>query len=75
MEMNLELVYTQPNNFNDKASPTFSHHKLTVFEYADGVNEVSNTGLTDLQMYYAKLSNMHIDKVLVEQLMEMTYFQ
>ena len=52
-------VYTQPNNFDDKASPTFSHHKLTVFEYADGVNEVSNTGLTDLQMYYAKLSNAY----------------
>jgi len=52
-------VYTQPNNFELKSSPTFSHHKLTVFEYADGVNEVGTKGLTDLQMYYAKLSNAY----------------
>ena len=51
-----ETVYTQPNDFSVKSTPTFSHHKLTVFEYADGVNEVGNKGLTDLQMYYAKLS-------------------
>ena len=49
-------VYTQSNDFAQKSTPTFSHHKLTVFEYADGVNEVGSTGLTDLQMYYAKLS-------------------
>jgi len=49
-------VYTQPDNFELKSSPTFSHHKLTVFEYADGVNEVSGQGVTDLAMYYAKLS-------------------
>ena len=52
-------VYTQPNDFDLKATPTFSHHKLTVFEYADGINEVGNKGLTDLQMYYAKLSNAY----------------
>ena len=52
-------VYTQPNDFDSKSSPTFSHHKLTVFEYADGVNEVGNKGLTDLEMYYAKLSNAY----------------
>ena len=52
-------VYTQPNDFDSKAAPTFSHHKLTVFEYADGVNEVGSKGLTDLQMYYAKLSNAY----------------
>ena len=49
-------VYTQPTNFGLKSTPTFSHHKLTVFEYADGVNDVGTKGLTDLEMYYAKLS-------------------
>ena len=48
-------VYTKPNSSNT-TTPTFSHHKLTVFEYADGVNEQDGTGLTDLQMYYGKLS-------------------
>ena len=52
-------VYTQNNNFELKSSPTFSHHKLTVFEYADGVNEVSGQGVTDLAMYYAKLSKAY----------------
>jgi hypothetical protein len=55
----LGTVYTQSNNFNIKSTPTFSHHKLTVFEYADGVNEVDDKGLTDLQMYYAKLSRAY----------------
>ena len=52
-------VYTDPADFsvNNKSIPTFSHHKLTCFEYADGVNEYEDTGLTDLDMYYAKLSN------------------
>jgi hypothetical protein len=40
--------------------PNFSHHKLTAFVYADGVNNAivnsNDTGLTDLQMYYNKLS-------------------
>ena len=44
--------------------PNFSHHKLTCFEYADGVNNVSindefltaNYGRTDLDMYYEKIS-------------------
>ncbi len=54
-----DTVYTQPNNFAIKSTPTFSHHKLTVFEYADGVNEVGNKGLTDLEMYYAKLSRAY----------------
>ena len=53
-----ELVYTNNTTFDgDKLStPTFSHHKLTCFEYADGVNENEQTGLTDLNMYYYKLS-------------------
>ena len=53
------LVYTDPANFseNNQSKPVFSHHKLTCFEYADGVNLYENTGLTDLDMYYAKVSN------------------
>jgi len=43
--------------------PNFSHHKLTTFEYADGVNGVSisdtfqsyTTSRTDLDMYYEKV--------------------
>ena len=59
------LVYTDPADFtsNNKSRPLFSHHKLTCFEYADGVNNVPignyDTGLTDLDMYYAKLSNAY----------------
>ena len=53
-------VYTDPTDLSgsNKANATFSHHKLTIFEYADGVN-VTSTGLTDLQMYYGKLSNAY----------------
>ena len=44
--------------------PNFSHHKLTCFEYADGVNNVSIkddfqtfvSDRTDLDMYYEKVS-------------------
>jgi hypothetical protein len=43
-----------------KFVPNFSHHKLTVFEYADGVNlaKLGNDTLeiTDLEMYYAKVT-------------------
>ena len=54
----LGTVYTKNDNFSitNQAVPTFSHNKLRCFEYADGVNEVSTYGLTDLGMYYAKLS-------------------
>ena len=54
-------VYTDPVDFstNNKSRPIFSHHKLTCFEYADGVNNVSGYDLTDLDMYYAKLSNAY----------------
>ena len=53
-------VFTDPTDLtgSNKSNATFSHHKLTIFEYADGVN-VTSTGLTDLQMYYAKLSNAY----------------
>ena len=55
-------VYTDANDFstNNKSKPIFSHHKLTCFEYADGVNKVSGSYvLTDLDMFYAKLSNAY----------------
>ena len=62
-----ETVYTNPQYFGfdsgNQSIPTFSHHKLTVFEYADGVNTIAyngnDTGLSDLDMYYAKLSNAY----------------
>ena len=46
-----------------KYIPNFSHHKLTAFEYADGVNSVSvdyenetySTDRTDLEIYYEKV--------------------
>ena len=55
----LGLVYTDPSDFslNNQSRPTFSHHKLTVFEYADGVNIPSGYNITDLDMYYSKVSN------------------
>ena len=55
-------VYT--NYGTGDTVPTFSHHKLTCFEYADGVNKVTIndifntnlvTGRTDLDMYYEKV--------------------
>lgn len=51
-------VYKNYNNTSHV--PNFSHHKLTSFVYADGINQVklgtTETGLTDLQMYYNKIS-------------------
>jgi hypothetical protein len=48
-----------------KVVPNYSHHKLTAFEYADGVNEVSlgleQAGLTDLEMYYYKVTYAYGD--------------
>jgi len=51
------FVYTDPKEFtNNQAIPTFSHHKVTCFEYADGVNTLDQfSGLTDLDVYYSKL--------------------
>ena len=53
------LVYTDLIDFsvNNRSKPTFSHHKLTCFEYADGVNIPGGYSLTDLDMYYSKVSN------------------
>ena len=49
--------------------PNFSHHKLTAFEYADGVNNVvindnfnptlGDLGRTDLDMYYEKVGMVY----------------
>ena len=42
----------------NRYSPHFSHHKLTVFEYADGVNGVGigvSSPTTDLAMYFHKI--------------------
>ena len=53
-------VYINDKDFtgqNKTATPLFSHHKLTCFEYADGVNKVFGYNNTDLEMYYDKLSN------------------
>ena len=55
-------VYVNPNGV-EQAKPTFSHHKLTCFEYADGVNTIGDDGLTDLDMYYAKVSIAYGDSV------------
>ena len=48
------------NSTNTLVAPNFSHHKLTCFEYAEGVNNVviggTNTGITDLDAYYAKVT-------------------
>jgi len=53
------VVYTDDTDFstNNQSKPTFSHHKLTCFEYADGVNIPTGYQITDLDMYYSKLSN------------------
>jgi len=57
-----------PNGFcykdytSSKSSTSFSHHKLTSFEYADGVNPVvgvGNSDTTDLQMYYYKVAQAY----------------
>jgi len=53
------LVYTDKTDFSvsNQSRPTFSHHKLTCFEYADGITIPSGYTISDLAMYYAKLSN------------------
>ena len=53
------LVFTDSSDFSitNRSKPTFSHHKLTCFEYADGVNVDDRFNLTDLGIYYSKLSN------------------
>ena len=57
----IKTVYTDPQDFseNNRSKPTFSHHKLTVFEYCDGINKAQGYNLTDLDMYYSKVSNAY----------------
>ena len=54
-------VYTDSQDFSsaNTATPRFSHHKLTVFEYADGVTIPTGYTISDLAMYYSKLSNAY----------------
>jgi len=55
--------YVYKDYTNNKFIPNFSHHKLTGFEYADGVNDVVISDdfttwvstRTDLEMYYEKI--------------------
>ena len=68
-----EEVYTNPKSFdtNNRSKPRFSHHKLTCFEYADGVNVVNRSAygeLTDLDMYYHKVGNAYNDYREIENL-------
>ena len=56
-DANQAVYYSK--NFTEKRNPRISHHKLTCFEYADGINEESFTSLSDLQMYYFKLMNAY----------------
>jgi len=55
-------------NYTDNlVLPNFSHHKLSCFEYADGVNGVSindtfqtySSSRTDLDMYYEKVGRVY----------------
>ncbi|MEY3312087.1 MAG: Synechococcus phage, partial [Bacteroidota bacterium] len=50
---------------NNRFVPNYSHHKLTTFVYADGVNKVvlanRQVELTDLQMYYYKVAKAYGD--------------
>ena len=54
-------------NYNtDLVTPSFSHHKLTVFEYADGANPLNRVSIgsttstfTELQMYYIKVQKAY----------------
>jgi len=50
---------------NNRFVPNYSHHKLTTFTYADGVNNVilanRQVNLSDLQMYYYKVAKAYGD--------------
>ena len=52
-------VYNYPSS-SFQTPPSFSHHKLTAFEYADGKNKYVKNGVTldktDLEMYYYKVA-------------------
>ncbi len=52
-------VYSSPTS-TFQTPPSYSHHKLTAFEYVDGKNKYVKNGVTldktDLEMYYYKVS-------------------
>ena len=63
-------VYTDPAQPAASSPPTYSHHKLTCFEYADGVNPLSTftgtdgnalTTTKDLDLYYEKVAKAFAD--------------
>ena len=62
-------VYKDPAQPSASSPPTFSHHKLTCFEYADGKNvqtTINDTGsnaltVTDLDLYYQKVAKAFTD--------------
>ena len=62
-------VYKDPAQPSASSPPTFSHHKLTCFEYADGKNVqvgTNDTGgnaltVTDLDLYYQKVAKAFSD--------------
>jgi len=70
---NFSIMDADPNDlvYNDytliKVDPAYSHHKLTAFEYADGVNptriddefQTFFTERTDLDMYYEKIGLLY----------------
>ena len=58
--MQTKSVYYS-KDFSQKGTFKKSHHKLTCFEYADGINTKELTGITDLAMYYYKVMNAYGD--------------
>ena len=62
-------VYTDPSQPTASTPPTYSHHKLCCFEYADGKNVLSSVNdtagnaltLTDLDLYYQKVAKAFDD--------------
>ena len=63
-------VYKDPAQPSASSPPTFSHHKLTCFEYCDGTNPLSTftgtdgnalTTTKDLDLYYEKIAKAFAD--------------
>ena len=62
-------VYTDPQQPTASTPPSYSHHKLTCFEYADGKNIASSVNgtdgnaltVTDLDLYYQKVAKAFAD--------------
>ena len=62
-------VYTDPAQPTASTPPTYSHHKLCCFEYADGKNVLSTVNdtlgnaltITDLDLYYQKVAKAFDD--------------